>query len=92
LHCVNDDSFWELNCKFIFIDGNSLDVISTSNFDSGLRNHMLDDHICHKFSLGISVLIKSVNYVKLKFMKTQMPTVGSSKDFSLVRGELQNLG
>ena len=36
LHRVDDDLFWKLNGKSIFIDGDLLNIVTASNFDAGL--------------------------------------------------------
>ena len=56
-HAIDDDLAIELHGESILVDGDLLDVVSAPDLHSGLSNQVLDDHIGHKLSVGVSLLI-----------------------------------
>lgn len=58
---VNNDLLRELDSETILVDGYLLDIVTASDLNSGLSHEMLDDHISHELSVGVTVLIESVN-------------------------------
>jgi hypothetical protein len=58
---VNNDLLWELDSKTVLVDGYLLDIVTTPDFHSRLSHQMLDDHISHQLSVGVTVLVQSVN-------------------------------
>ena len=44
---------------------------------------MLDDHISHQLSVGVSLLIEAMNLVHMNMVKLNLPVVSSSKNCSV---------
>lgn len=60
-HTVYDDLFGELDGETVLVDGYLLDIIAAPDLDSGLSHQVLNDHVGHQLSIGITVLIKAVD-------------------------------
>ena len=82
-HAVDDDFLVELHGQSVFVDGDLLDVVSAPDLHSGLGNEVLDDHICHELSVGVSLLVEAVDLVHVHVMKLDGSVVSSSENGSV---------
>ena len=80
IHCINDDLLWQLHSQSIFIDGNSLNIVTTTNFDSCFGYQVLNDNISHQLSISVTLLIKTMNRHELYFEHLDLSSVVGSKD------------
>ena len=64
-HAVDYYFFVELHSKSILVNGNLLNVVSASDFDSRFSDEMLNNNISHELSVSVPFLVKSVYLVHL---------------------------
>ena len=80
LHRVDDDLLRELNSESIFVDGNLLNEITASDFYARFCDKMLDNHICHQFTISVSLLVESMNFVKLYTIGSKATVIRSTEN------------
>jgi hypothetical protein len=80
IDAIDDDFLIELNSKSVLINCYLFDVVSASDFYSGLGNKVLNNNISHKLSVSVSLLVKTVNLKDLNFVHLNETIIATRKD------------
>ena len=76
---INNNLLVELDSQSILVNGNFLNVVSASDFHSGLCDEVLYDDVRHQFSVCVPLLVEAMNLIHLYLVELELAVISSCK-------------